>query len=478
MKTSKSRRMAGRADRSGRRIEQAELLNLDLLKRAIAWILNDDIFTNVAAHGNVSWKASRLVSLCLLWVWSPAPTLTGAFKEAKELSLSMFGEVAVNSYQALVKAAIAYGGQLIPILWLRLHHLMEFSCSSCWRIGDWVALAVDGTRVTTPRTKRNEAAFAAAKFGSSSKAKRRVKWKNKRKRSKPLCHPVKPQIWLTLIWHMGLKMPWAWRCGPSTASERHHLIEMLQNLVLPAKTLICADAGFIGYELWKQIADAGHSFVIRVGGNVRLLRNLGCARERAGLVYLWPDHAARKKQPPLILRLIKIQSPRGVVYLVTNVLSKQQLTDCQASRLYRLRWGIELQFRTFKQTFRRTKLRSRTPDTATAELEWSLLGLWVIELLAVKEQVAIDSVPERCSIALAIMVVRDTMRRARDVALSAQELEANLRAAVKDDYCRLSSKRARYRPQYKEAPSAGSPVIVDASKQQRENYAALDTLAA
>ncbi len=42
---------------------------------------------------------------------------------------------------------------------------------------------------------------------------------------------------------------------------------------------------------------------MRVGSNVKLLKKLGYARERDGLVYLWPDRAAQKHLPPLVLRL-------------------------------------------------------------------------------------------------------------------------------------------------------------------------------
>ena len=57
----------------------------------------------------------------------------------------------------------------------------------------------------------------------------------------------------------------------------------------PENTLFCGDAGFVGYDLWTSIIDAGHSFLIRVGGNVRLLTKLGYyARERNGIVYVGP----------------------------------------------------------------------------------------------------------------------------------------------------------------------------------------------
>lgn len=453
------------------------LVNADLLQRTIAWVVRDDIFANIAVHGNATWVASQLVTLAILWVWSASSQLTGAFLEAKQLSSAMFGCVALSSYQGLVKALSRYTEQLRPLLWERLHQLMESSGQSHWRIGGWLPLAIDGSRVSAPRTKSNEGAFAAPRYGQSAKARSRARWKNKHRRSKPISHPVKPQIWLTLLWHMGLKLPWSWRCGPSTSSERNHLLEMLEQQQLPEKTLICGDAGFVGYELWQGILKAEHSFVIRVGSNVRLLRELGFARRGLDLVHLWPEKMARKKQPPIVLRLLEIQSARGSVFLVTNILSERELSLSQASQLYRLRWGVELQFRTLKQTFGRGTLRSRTAAAALVELEWSLFGLWMVQLFAVKEQIAIDSTPDRCSVGIAIAVIRHAMRAWNQGASSAGQLTCELRRAVKDSYRRKSSKQARYRPDSKDKPSAGPPIIMKATNRQRAAFENMQNIA-
>ena len=166
-----------------------------------------------------------------------------------------------------------------------------------------------------------------------------------------------PQLWLTLFWHVGSGLPWAWRTGPSGASERDHLVAMVPEL--PAHALLVADAGFVGYELWQTLLAAGHHFVIRVGANVRLLRQLGWTREHAQVVYLWPDQAARKHQPPLVLRLVVVHDGKQPVYLVTD-LPKTRLSDHQVATIYGARWGVEVFFRTFKQTFGCRKLRSRS----------------------------------------------------------------------------------------------------------------------
>jgi len=44
---------------------------------------------------------------------------------------------------------------------------------------------------------------------------------------------------------------------------------------LPTHARLVAAAGFVGYEVWQTLLTAGHHIVIRVGANVRLLRQLG-----------------------------------------------------------------------------------------------------------------------------------------------------------------------------------------------------------
>ena len=150
------------------------------------------------------------------------------------------------------------------------------------------------------------------------------------------------------------------------------------------------------------------------------------------------------------------------------MLNLRRLSDAQASRLYRLRWGIELQFRTLKQTFGRRTLRSRTPDRAYAELNWSLIGLWMIHLFAVKEQVSIGEPPSQTSAGLAIQVVRSILFLWCEVPEEGADLWTQLQQAVLDTYKRQGSKRARYLPNKKDKPSAGKPKIEKANQKKME----------
>ena len=60
--------------------------------------------------------------------------------------------------------------------------------------------------------------------------------------------------------------------------------------------------------------------------------------------------------------------------LLTNELD---LTDSQLADLYARRWGVEVFFRTVKQSYERSKLLSRTPNNAKQEIQWTLLGVWL-----------------------------------------------------------------------------------------------------
>ena len=435
------------------------------LHHAVQWALDTRLFSDLRVHGNTSWTFPQFILLTLLWIWSDCSTLTTAFTHASRLCVQLIGTAVFKSYQGFIAALTTWTPPLIPRMWCCLHKRMERIAGPHWRIGGWLPLAVDGSRTTTPRTAANERSLCPPRYGQGRTAQSGKSRKNRRRRCKRLGQPVAPQVWLTLVWHMGLRMPWAWKCGPSYASERHHFQELLQTQQFPDKTLFCADAGFVGYDLWRTLADRGHHFLIRVGGNVRLLKRLGGRRVHGDFVYCWPNAAARKQQPPVRLRLLRFQSGRGTVFAVTNVLSADELSDTQAVQLYRARWGVEVQFRTLKQTFGRSKLHSRTPEHAYVELEWSLLGLGLIQLLTAAQQIPQGIGPERTSMSLAVQVFRDAISRGHTLRLS-QALEE----AVKDPYQRGGSKAARYRPDNKDKPSAGQPKLVNATAEQRRNY--------
>jgi hypothetical protein len=440
------------------------------LRSALDWLLSERIFQDLKFHGNTKWEPVPLAAMALAWIWSSRDALTDGFDDAHRWVTRLFGHAPLGTYQGLVGALLKWTPLWIPLLCQRMQQLMEQLSEADWRTGGWLAIAIDGSRGDVPRTRANEARFCAKNFGRGKTAKyRKKKTKGMRRRRNRLApaHPVKPQVWITLFWHMGLRLPWCWKLGPSDSSERHHVREMLQQQRFPENTLFCGDANFVGYEFWRAIIDAGHDFLMRVGGNAKLLKNLGYVRHRHGLVYCWPASAMRNKQPPLVLRLMKFRSGRKFLYLATTVLSERELSHATAGKLYRQRWGVEVQFRSLKQTFGRKKLRCLNPDRALVEMEWSLLGLTAIQLWALKEQLAAGLSPEQLSVAGAIRAVRQSCEELWD-ASPRDSLRSRLRRAVIDGYRRTRPKHGRYRPNYKSKPTAGKPQILSATRRHKD----------
>jgi hypothetical protein len=155
-------------------------------------------------------------------------------------------------------------------------------------------------------------------------------------------------------------------------------------------------------------------------------------------------------------------------------LPKARLSDYQVATIYTARWGVEVFFRTFKQTFGCRKLRSRSARNAQLELEWALLGLWGVCLLGQRELYASSPAPARLSPATAIRVFQHTLREYRvRPETQAETLWTQLRLARLDDYQRHSSKTSRSYPRKKHRTPIGIPHITLATDLQIAQAAAL-----
>jgi hypothetical protein len=422
-------------------------------------------------RADCGWWMPGLVTTALLWAWSGELSLHERLRQALEVARSLCGRAVPKktSYQGFIKLLVRWTEALRCELFGALRRRMEAEFPGPFRLAGFVLLAADGTKVALPRTRSNEAHCSPTKCRQPGKASQR---RGRRSRSRPAQQARarqkkadSPQLALTAMLHLGLRLPWDWRIGPSDDSEREHVREMIAGL--PADALVTADCGFVGYDFWKELLDSGREFVIRVGGNVRLLKRLGVVRESAGAISLWPDKAAKRGQPPLALRLVVVQGTRHPWYLVTSVRDPRRLSDQDVAEIYRRRWGIELFFRHFKQTFGRGKLRSQKAEHARCELEWSLLGLWTMLLYALKHLPQDGhSPPPRLSVARVLHAFRRALHRYDRRVPPGESLPERLAVAVTDRYHR-QDKRSRGYPRKKYEPPTKPPRISNATPQQR-----------
>ena len=469
---SKKRRPSHQAAKRRKSQRPVATTNKEGLLELWAWFFPAGIFAKIAFHGNIRWDPIQLVILAFCWTWSDARCLTDAFVEAGESCRTLFGFPALTTYQGFMGALVKWSPMLVRDLVAVVHQRMREIGGRYWRIGGWVPLAFDGSRATAPRTKSNEAAYCAANYGKGKTAKyrkKKTKGMRRRKNEKNPAQPQEPQAWMTLLWHMGLRLPWVWRLGPSNSSERDHVMTMLDDEQFPRQTLFCGDAGFIGFPFWARILERGHDFLVRAGANVYLqVESVDGRVVKEGhdqIVWCWPNDARQAGLPPLRLRMIHTRIKKTKVWLLTSVLDRKQLTLAQARRLYELRWGVELEFRGLKQTLNRAELRSRNHQRLATELEWSILGMALAELFALKEQLSRHAVkpkqdrPCKRSLAATMRILRWCLRNLHEAPQANHGLADRLREALIDDYQRRSSKRARYRPPNPDKKPLGDPKL-------------------
>lgn len=381
-----------------------------------------------------------------------------------------------RSYTSMMNALDRYRDLFSRRLQVRYHQLAEEIGGPFWRIDDWVLMGFDGSRSTAPRTVSNERAFCAPNYGQGKRAKYGKKksqgMRRKRNQENPP-HPQAPQAWITMLWHMGLRLPWMWRLGPSHSSERGHVEEMLKEEEFPENTLFCGDAGFVGYPLWSSILAAGGDFLIRVGANVKLLsEHADVKRNDGGEVLCWPKGKMDSGEPPLRLRLMKVKVGKTKMWLLTSVLDEQKLSKQQMIRFYQMRWGIEVEFRGLKQTVDKHKLRCRNSDRLLVELDWSIRAMAIAELLALREQIpcsersssepAYD--PQSRSLSNTMRALRRAMRNPDKN--PDDDLYHQLSQAIVQPYRNGTDKRARYRPKNPDKKPLGDPKVRKLTKKE------------
>ena len=407
------------------------------LKQAISRHLPCSVF-EPGATGAVGRWCQRYLGLCaLLMAWSMAGVLGDRFDEARRNLTKMFPgrRRPGKTYQGFVAALAKHSDALLARIAEHLRgEVRQVAGTQYWEHRGFVPMGADGSKAECPKTASNEKEFGCAGKKKST-----------------------PQQFITSLLHLPTGVIWEFRLGPARSSERHHLREMLPKL--PQNTLLIADAGFTGYELLSSIQDGGHSFLIRVGANVRLLLKLGYAiEERDGIVYLWPDEVRKKnQQPPLVLRLISLCDGRNRrMHLLTNVLDESRLSEAAAKEFYTMRWGVELHYRALKQTLARRKAASAAPDNARMELAWAMMGLWLLCLMGVEAIGRAGVDVRRLSVAGALRLIRSASR-APTTRLGSAGLGRKLAGAIRDHYVRTTSKRARDWAHKKKPKPIGDP---------------------
>lgn len=404
------------------------------------------------AKRRVRWTPQAASTAAVLMAIDADASLTGRFQHARSCMRRDYrGRRRTGStYNGLLKALERQQDTSLPIVKKKLREQVRQRWRRIDPVSPWLLLAVDGSKEELPRTRDHEKVFGIADNG------------------------VYPQAFMTVVVEVHTGLLWDWRIGEARASEKKHLMEMIDDL--PDDALLLADGAFIGLPIWEKLCSHAKPFLIRVGGNVRLLTDLwpeARTRRRKDLVYVWPK-TSRKNKAPVKLRLIQAGSGAKAVHLLTNVLDTKRLSRKAAGAIYRRRWGVEVFYRTLKRTWGCAKLRSKAARRARIELEWTLVALTIATLLGIDATVKRRRDPRRLSPSLLIRALRESLRRsdARGPRSCTIQRRA-LSHCLKDSYQRKGSKGSRHRMTTAITPNPRlqPPIIQKATKQERQMLA-------
>jgi DDE family transposase len=392
------------------------------------------------------WSTQPLVLMLLLMTWCCGDSQPERFETAKGFCVVLLpkrrrpGQTIQGFQKALAKLPMgvlrAFAAGIRQLLALRLE--------TRWFDDGFIPIGCDGSRVECPRTAELEQRLGqAGKKGSA------------------------PTIWVTALVHLRLGLPWAWRLGKGTASERSHLLQML--FVLPAAALLVADAGYFGFQLAAQLVEKNIFFLLRMSSNVTLYTTETVAMKsyQEGLVYYFPSQK-EKQEKPLHLRLIRIRAKKKKqdVWLLTNVLEPGRLSAATAAKLYRWRWENEGQFRAYKRTLAKVKMVSRSVRLVHREAEGSLLALQLMlaqGVLAMRPSARGESEPV-CSPRKVLLAIRQEMygllRRGH------AKFYERLQQAQRERRVRTSPKAIRSWPRRKPHKAPKPPTLLKLTAEQ------------
>ncbi len=302
----------------------------------------------------------------------------------------------------------------------------------------FIPLGCDGTRQECPRSE--ELARRLGTFGKDGSS---------------------PMIWNTSIVHLALGIPWCWRLGRGgKASERTHLIQMIP--LLPKLALVVTDAGYVGYNVVRQLMEKQVFFLIRMSSSATFYTEQERPLEkfREGIVYYWPKTIQAQGKAPMRGRLICVRSRRYkvVVWLFTNVEDRQRLPLELAAKFYRWRWENEGFFRTYKRTLKKVKLSSRTLRLVHREAEASMIAT---QLLLCQGALAMpaprkDETPLMCSPRTVLLEIRRELprRKPRD------DFGQRLTRAQRERRPRITPKEKRKWPRRKTHTPPNPPTFL------------------
>ena len=216
-----------------------------------------------------------LQPLILIWAmmnWCAAPTDAERFVTARTFYVSVHGPKRkrpgkhfVGFYEAVQRLPLTVWWAVEAAVRRQLYRIL----ADRMRVDGWTPFGCDGTRLECPRTAQLEEDLGqASKRGSA------------------------PMLWITALVRLRTGVLWSWRLGTAKASERQHLLDLLEDLpqAALASILLVCDAGYVSSELLRTLLGQECSFLIRLSSQAQLSSEEGVEVSRfvEGQFWYWP----------------------------------------------------------------------------------------------------------------------------------------------------------------------------------------------
>lgn len=206
------------------------------------------------------------------------------------------------------------------------------------------------------------------------------------------------------------RMAWAlWNGGRQRAAKLHLAFDVLKSVpadatITPAASsehtqlramlhpglLYVLDRGYAGYELFRDVLDAGSSLIARVKDNTAFTvdreRPISQAAQDAGVVRdvvlsrLGADHHKDVLKRPMRLVIVRRTKPDGSPEELWLITDRLDLDADLVALAYRFRWTVELFFRWLKCILGCRHLISNSENGVTLQLYVALIASLLIAL--------------------------------------------------------------------------------------------------
>src|SRR6266404_2353683 len=150
------------------------------------------------------WSTQPLVLVLLLMTWCCGDSQPERFETARAFCVACVpkrrrpGRTVQGFQMALAKLPMG----VLRAFAAGIRQTLASRLAARWFDDGFIAIGCDGSRVECPRAAELEQRLGqAGKDGSA------------------------PTLWVTALVHLRLGLPWAWRLGKGTASERSHLLQ-------------------------------------------------------------------------------------------------------------------------------------------------------------------------------------------------------------------------------------------------------------